>query len=81
MCSRVLQRDAVTLAKSVGYSNAGTVEFLLDTDSGKYYFMEVNPRVQVEHTVTEEVTGTPITRTPTDTHTHTSVFAPFQMFC
>ncbi|MCT4559701.1 MAG: pyruvate carboxylase [Pelagimonas sp.] len=41
----------------VNYQCAGTVEFLMDMDSGKFYFIEVNPRVQVEHTVTEEVTG------------------------
>ena len=41
----------------VNYSCAGTVEFLMDMDSGKFYFIEVNPRIQVEHTVTEEVTG------------------------
>ena len=44
------------------YLNAGTVEFLQDADSGKFYFIEVNPRVQVEHTVTEAVTGIDIVR-------------------
>ena len=48
--------DAVKLANHVGYSNAGTVEFLLD-NNGDYYFIEVNARLQVEHTVTEEITG------------------------
>ncbi|MGJ8561549.1 MAG: pyruvate carboxylase [Litorimonas sp.] len=45
------------ICKHVDYQAAGTVEFLMDMDSGKFYFIEVNPRVQVEHTVTEEVTG------------------------
>ncbi len=46
----------------VGYQNAGTVEFLMDVETDKFYFIEVNPRVQVEHTVTEEVTGIDIVR-------------------
>lgn len=48
--------DAVKIAKHVGYQNAGTVEFLLDSD-GSYFFIEVNARLQVEHTVSEEITG------------------------
>lgn len=51
-----MAEDAVRLAKFVGYENAGTVEFLLDS-KGDYFFIEVNARLQVEHTVTEEVTG------------------------
>ena len=47
--------DAVRFAREIGYRNAGTVEFLLDPD-GDYVFIEMNPRIQVEHTVTEEVT-------------------------
>ena len=48
---------ALSIGRAVRYENAGTVEFLVDADSGKFYFIEVNPRIQVEHTVTEEVTG------------------------
>ncbi|MFN3273515.1 MAG: pyruvate carboxylase [Paracoccus sp. (in: a-proteobacteria)] len=48
---------ALEIGRAVGYQNAGTVEFLMDMDDDKFYFIEVNPRVQVEHTVTEEVTG------------------------
>jgi len=48
---------ALRIARAAGYVNAGTVEFLQDADSGQFYFIEVNPRIQVEHTVTEMVTG------------------------
>ena len=56
---RRLYADAVAFARSIGYVNAGTVEFLLDTvgeRAGQHVFIEMNPRIQVEHTVTEEVT-------------------------
>ena len=56
---QAMYRDAVAFARSIGYVNAGTVEFLLDTAgerAGKHVFIEMNPRIQVEHTVTEEVT-------------------------
>ena len=53
---------AVKLAKEIRYDNAGTVEFLYDLDTHKWYFIEMNPRVQVEHTVTEVVTGIDIVR-------------------
>ena len=55
-----LTRDAVAFAKSINYTLAGTVEFLLETEgprAGQHVFIEMNPRIQVEHTVTEEITG------------------------
>ncbi len=57
-----LHEAAIAIAKEVGYYCAGTVEFLLDTETNKFYFIEVNPRIQVEHTVTEEVTGIDLVR-------------------
>lgn len=53
---------AVALMQQVDYRGAGTVEFLVDVEAGEYFFIEVNPRVQVEHTVTEMVTGLDIVR-------------------
>ena len=57
-----LCEEALKIGRAVRYLNAGTVEFLQDADSGQFYFIEVNPRVQVEHTVTEAVTGIDIVR-------------------
>jgi pyruvate carboxylase len=59
---RALADAAVALARTAGYYNAGTVEFLVNADSGEWYFIEVNPRIQVEHTVTEMVTGLDLVR-------------------
>ena len=53
---------ALRLAKAANYTHAGTVEFLMDADSGAFYFIEVNPRIQVEHTVTEQITGVDIVK-------------------
>ncbi len=53
---------ALAIGRATQYCNAGTVEFLMDMDTGKFYFIEVNPRVQVEHTVTEVVTGIDIVK-------------------
>ena len=57
-----LTAAALRLGRAAGYRCAGTVEFLLDADTGEFYFIEVNPRIQVEHTVTEEVTGIDIVK-------------------
>ncbi len=54
--------DAVRLTSGANYLNAGTVEFLVD-EHGRYHFIEVNPRIQVEHTVTEEITGVDLVQT------------------
>jgi len=51
-----IHADAVKIAKHVNYRNAGTAEFLVDQE-GRHYFIEINPRIQVEHTITEEITG------------------------
>jgi pyruvate carboxylase len=53
---------ALLIGRTVNYENAGTVEFLLDADTNEFFFIEVNPRIQVEHTVTEEVTGIDIVK-------------------
>ncbi len=53
---------AIRVVSATNYRNAGTVEFLVDADTGEWYFIEVNPRIQVEHTVTEMITGIDIVR-------------------
>lgn len=60
--TRQLHEASLAIGNAVGYRAAGTVEFLFDTDTQKFYFIEVNPRIQVEHTVTEEVTGIDLVR-------------------
>ena len=57
-----LCQAGVDLAQKIGYDNAGTVEFLLDQDTKEWFFIEMNPRIQVEHTVTEQITGIDIVR-------------------
>ncbi|MCW8836857.1 MAG: pyruvate carboxylase, partial [Rhodospirillales bacterium] len=57
-----LCESALRIAREAGYVNAGTAEFLMDSETGAFYFIEVNPRIQVEHTVTEEVTGIDIVK-------------------
>lgn len=53
---------SLRIAEATNYIGAGTVEYLMDADTGKFYFIEVNPRIQVEHTVTEQVTGIDIVK-------------------
>ncbi|MBA92229.1 MAG: pyruvate carboxylase [Phyllobacteriaceae bacterium] len=57
-----LAEHALKIARATDYVGAGTVEFLMDADTGAFHFIEVNPRIQVEHTVTEEVTGIDIVK-------------------
>ncbi len=57
-----LCQSAIQLARAANYTHAGTVEFLMDADTGQFYFIEVNPRIQVEHTVTEQITGIDIVK-------------------
>ncbi|MBI2276431.1 MAG: pyruvate carboxylase [Dechloromonas sp.] len=59
---QALCESALKLARAAHYTHAGTVEFLMDADTGAFYFIEVNPRIQVEHTVTEQITGVDIVK-------------------
>ncbi len=63
LCDAAIKIGRAVGDEHSGYENAGTVEFLYDVDAEQFYFIEVNPRIQVEHTVTEEVTGIDIVRT------------------
>ena len=59
---RELCDAAVRIASGIGYNNAGTIEFLYDLDREEWFFIEMNPRIQVEHTVTEQITGIDLVR-------------------
>lgn len=71
-----LAEAAVAIARTANYYNAGTVEFLVDADTFEWFFIEVNPRVQVEHTVTEVITGIDIVRTQIQIAQGLSLFSP-----
>ena len=68
-----LLASAVRLGELVSYRNAGTVEFIFDEARGEFYFLEVNTRLQVEHGVTEEVTGVDLVEQPVARHAHASM--------
>jgi pyruvate carboxylase len=59
---RELCEASVRIAKEIGYNNAGTIEYLYDVDKKDWFFIEMNPRIQVEHTVTEQITGIDLVR-------------------
>ena len=59
---RELCEAAVRMGREIAYDNAGTVEFLYDLDSKQWFFIEMNPRIEVEHTVTEMITGIDLVR-------------------
>ncbi len=67
---------AAQLAQRIGYDNAGTVEFLYDLDQHKWFFIEMNPRIQVEHTVTEQITNIDIVRSQILIAQGESIFGP-----
>ncbi len=73
---RELCDAAVSIGKEIGYDNAGTVEFLYDLDDNKWYFIEMNPRIQVEHTVTEQITGIDLVRSQIMIAQGASLFGP-----
>ncbi len=60
---RAMRAAAVSLASAIGYDSVGTVEFIVDAASGEFFFLEMNTRIQVEHTVTEEITGVDLIQT------------------
>ena len=71
-----IHESALKIGRAVGYNNAGTVEFLVDDDTGSFHFIEVNPRIQVEHTVTEVVTGVDLVQAQIRIADGTAIGAP-----